>query len=85
MVHPFTVVQVAKQFFENIYELYGLPRSIVCDRDPIFVCKFWRELFRLEDSSFNMSSSYHPQTDGQSKAVNKSLEMYMRCLGGDSP
>lgn len=47
MVHPIPVVQVAGNFLGNVYKLYGLPRSIVCDRDPIFISKFWQELFRL--------------------------------------
>lgn len=48
MVYPFSAVQVARHFSENIYKLYGLPRLrrlIVCDMDPIIVSMFWQELF----------------------------------------
>lgn len=45
--HPFSALQVANVFFTNVFKLHGLPRSIVTDRDPIFVCKVWQELFRL--------------------------------------
>lgn len=40
LVHPYTAEQVTKLFFKNIYKLRGLSRSIVCDRDPIFISKF---------------------------------------------
>ena len=62
-----------------------MPSSIVCDRNPTFTSTFWKELFRLNGTSFNFSSSYHPQTDGQTKVVNKTLEMYLHCLTSSQP
>lgn len=85
MVRSYTAAIVAKVLFEKIYKLYGLPRSIVCDRDLVFVSQFGQELLRLQGVTFNMSSASHPQTDGQSEAVNRSIEMYLRCFSGDSP
>lgn len=43
--HPYRVVRIAHVFFSHSYKLYGLPTSIVCDRDPVFTRTFWKELF----------------------------------------
>ena len=63
--HPYTAVSVAHVFFDNIFKLHGMPCTIVCDKDFAFTSDFWKEMFRLNGISFNFSSAYHPQTDGQ--------------------
>lgn len=78
--HPYTVVGVARIFFEHVFKLHGLPRSIVCDKDPTFISTLQRELFHLSGTSFNFNSSYHPPTYGQIEVVNRTLEMYLRCM-----
>lgn len=83
--HPYSAATVAQEFFGHIFKLHGMPTSIVCDRDPAFTSNFWRELFILQGTRFNFSSAYHPQTDGQTEVVNRTLEMYLRCVTGDKP
>jgi hypothetical protein len=83
--HPYSASTVAQAFFDTVVRLHGIPSSIVSDRDPIFTSKFWTELFRLAGVKLNLSSTFHPQSDGQSEVTNKIIVMYFRCLTGDRP
>ena len=65
-------------FKNNIYRHHGLPTNIICDRDPIFMSKFWKTLFKLLGTKISPSSAYHPQTDGQSEILNRKLEEMIR-------
>ena len=53
--------------------------DIVSDRDPIFTSNFWRVLISKTGAELNMSSAYHPETDGQTERVNQQVECYLRC------
>ena len=64
----------AQLFFRHVVTLWGIPTSIVNDRDPRFTETFWTELLKLLGSSLNVSFSYHPQTDGQTERFNSMLE-----------
>ncbi|KAJ1694535.1 hypothetical protein LUZ63_011233 [Rhynchospora breviuscula] len=78
--HPYTAASVAQVFLDNIYKLHGLPVSIISDRDPIFTSQFWRELMHKLGVQLNLSTSYHPQTDGQVERVNQCVESYLRSM-----
>lgn len=74
----FKAPQIAEVFFKEIFRLHGLPRTIVSDRDNRFLSNFWQELFRLSGTELTPTTSYHPQTDGQTEIVNKWIEGYLR-------
>ena len=77
------VVKVAQLFFKEIYWLHGLLSSIMSDRDTRFLNHFWRSLRHMVNTSLNMSSAYHPQTDGQTEVTNRALGDLLRSLVGD--
>jgi transposase InsO family protein len=81
--HPFKASTVATAFMETVQKLHGSPKIIVSDRDPIFTGHFWTELFSCLGTQLAHSSSYHPQSNGQTEIVNKCLEGYLRCFVSD--
>ncbi|GMI84821.1 hypothetical protein HRI_002151400 [Hibiscus trionum] len=76
---------VARVLVQGVIKLHGMPCTIVCDRDRVFMSSLWTELARLQGIELCFSSAYHPQSDGQTEALNKVLEMYLRCMAGDDP
>lgn len=85
LAHLFTAVQVAQSYLDHVFKLHGWPRSIVSDKDVVFLIQFWKGLFSLHGTDFLLSSSYHPETDGQTEVVNGCLDTSLRCMCHDNP
>jgi hypothetical protein len=54
----YTAYKVARLFLDMICKHHGLPRSLVSDRDSVFISHFWRELFKLSGTKLRMSTAY---------------------------
>ena len=61
-----TAPKLAYQFVDELFRFYGLPMDIVSDRDPKFTSDFWTQVLKkLDSTTLSMSSTDHPQSDGQ--------------------
>ena len=60
-----TTKQIIKMFFQNVWVHFGLPTSIISNRDSQFIEEFWSSLWELMDTKLKKSTSFHPQTGAQ--------------------
>jgi len=73
-----TTQKTGRLFFTHVFKHHGLPKDIVSDRDPKFTSKFWRALWKRMGSGLKMSTSFRPQTDGQTERVNLVIQQFLR-------
>lgn len=78
-----TAHMVASLFIDMVVKIHGVPRNLVFDRDPLFISKFWQELFKASGTHLRMNSAYHPQSDGQTEVLNRIVEQYLRASSTD--
>src|SRR5260221_3138564 len=69
---------VTQLFLEHVWHHHGLPEEVISDRRPAFMSNFSCELAALLGVKLTPSTSYHPQTDGQTEHVNQEIEAYLR-------
>lgn len=81
----FTSQDLANRFSMEIFKLHGIPKSIISNRDPLFMSSFWRSLFKAQGTTLKFSTAYHLETDGQTEVVNMCLETYLKCFVNDHP
>jgi hypothetical protein len=79
VVHTtYSVQQYAELYMDHIVRLHGIPNTIISDRGTQFVARFWEQLHECLGTKLIRSSSYHPQTNGQTERINQILEDMLR-------
>ena len=68
----------AKVYLDHVYRLHGLSKVIISDRDPRFTSHYYQSLMRGLRTRLNISSAYHPQTDGATERVHRTIESILR-------
>jgi hypothetical protein len=81
----YLVIAYAQMYIARILSLHGVPKTIVSDRGPHFVSKFWEELHKSLGTKLLHNSAYHPQTSGQTERVNQILEDMLRACVQEFP
>jgi transposase InsO family protein len=77
-------IDIAWLYLCEVVQLYGLPKSIVSDRDTKFISKFWKELHRIMGMKLMMSTAYHPQMDGATEhAIHQVLQVLRSLIKPD--
>jgi hypothetical protein len=74
----YSVQQYAELYMDHIVLFHGIPKTIISDRGTQFVARFWEQLHECLGTKLIRSSSYHPQTDGQTERINQILEDMLR-------
>jgi Integrase zinc binding domain len=68
---------IAKLYLEHVFRWFGLPQKIISDRDPHFTSHLGKSLAKALAISRNLSTAFHPQTDGLSERKNQWVEQYL--------
>ena len=69
--------EVAELFFKHVFLCFGLHDTLISDRGPQFTSTFTAKLARILGYDLKLSTTYHPQTDGETEWVNQEIEMYL--------
>nr|GEV03346.1 putative reverse transcriptase domain-containing protein [Tanacetum cinerariifolium] len=76
----YSMEKLARLYIDEIVEWHGVPVSIILDRDRWFTSHFWKTLQKVLGMRLDMSTAYHPQTDGQTEfSYNNSYHLSIRC------
>lgn len=70
--------EVATLFFREVVRHHGIPKSIISDRDSRFTSMFWKALWQQLGTKLQMSTAYHPESDGQTERTNRTIEDMLR-------
>lgn len=82
--YPFETKDVINALFRYIFAYHGFPRSIISDRDTRFTSNEYQEMAKRLNIKLRMSSSNHPQTDGQTERVIQTLNRLLKTYTGNN-
>ena len=74
----YSAKRYAEIYLDQIVRLHGVPKTIISDRGAQFIARFWEQLQESLGTKLIRSSTYHPQTDGQTERINQILEDMLR-------
>ncbi|GJW99612.1 putative reverse transcriptase domain-containing protein [Tanacetum coccineum] len=74
---------LTRLYIKEIVSRHGVPISIISDRDSHSTSRFWQSLQNTLDTQLDMSTAYHPETDGQSERTIQTLKDMLRACVGD--
>ena len=72
------VEEAANSFYQNVWKLHGLPDALISDRGTQFTSDFWDIMCKRLRIDARLSTSFHPETDGQTERANATMEHYLR-------
>lgn len=80
-----TGAETAELYIKYVYKRFGLPDFLISDRGAVFASKVFKEMGKHLNIKLAMSSSYHPQTDGETERVNQDIGAYLRLFCMTNP
>jgi len=75
---------ITQLYYKHVYPWFGLPTRVISDRDPQFTSHFGKALAKELGIEWNLTTAYHPQTDGLIERKNQWLEQYLRLVAGNN-
>ncbi|GKC20657.1 putative reverse transcriptase domain-containing protein [Tanacetum coccineum] len=79
----YKIERLARLYINEIVARHGVPVSIISDRDSYFTSRFWQSLQKALGTRLDLSTAYHPETDGQSERTIQTLEDMLRACAID--
>jgi hypothetical protein len=70
--------EFADVYLANVVRLHGFQEAIISDRDPRWTSEFWRQVCKLFETKLKFSTAFHPETDGQTERMNRTIEETLR-------
>nr|GEX46110.1 reverse transcriptase domain-containing protein [Tanacetum cinerariifolium] len=83
VLEDYKTEKFARLYINEIIARHGVPVSIISDRDSYFTSRFWKSLQKALGTQLDLSTAYHPETDGQSKRTIQTLEDMLRACAMD--